>query len=210
MWNKKRNPSRSRFSTLINLLVLVALFTAVFALQRLGKDNDEESKSNPESPPVEIATKPTKIETDQKPAPQIVVLPTSIKEPSAYAPTDSCACDTEERTVVRKKKPFRSARRGIGWEDRLRSAQLVDMLDGGKQPSSRDYPQSYPTRTAYSSYGSDLDGDAARQQYLNENQGYQPPQAQYPEQPRQRQATYASSESSYSGKPSWDVNVGNR
>ena len=94
--SKPQKRSRSRFSTLINLLVLIALFTAVFALQRVGKDSTQDTgdKSPPET---ELATKapetPKAGETTKakEPAPKptepaAIELPTQPKPLAAYAP----------------------------------------------------------------------------------------------------------------------------
>lgn len=211
----KKKQQRSHFSTIINLLVLVALFTFVFALQHIGnKSSDKTAPTAATTEEVEEAPSEgaNTAKRDDKGRRDSDTVKTAVVD----LPTRSTA--RPARTYAPRRSAAKKRARGIGWEDRRQSASLVDRLDGNYrhtttsttsyQPAASTAP--YQPRTTRN----DLDSEIARQRYLSANQGVAaapppqvaqplaytsaPAQRTYVTQPNQAYATQ-------SRKPSWEV-----
>ncbi len=216
---------RISFSTLINLGALIVLFTVVFALQHLSS-TVEEQKDAPTAPAASVQA----ADDAATAAGNAAVVDLAEME---SAPTKKAV---SKKAAPKKRSPAtRSAqRRGIGWEDRQHSANLVRELDGSYRSSSstayrssapapRSYAStdsSYSSRAAYSTattpYHSDLDDAVARQHYLNANRqpdtAYRTTKTPYPtpvaEPAMYQETTPPTIEASR--KPAWEVTVGQR
>ncbi len=242
---------RSYSSTLINLGALIALFAVVFALQHVS-NRDSDDRGGGSEPPEAVAT------TDETPAIDSTTKTASGARATATFPErEAAVVDLETLETCRQlqaaghlkaasdggaagatRKGHQSKRtrtygrqtggRDIAWEDRRRSAELVDMLDGGYgRRRSTTYASTpataprggYEPAPSNEPYRSDLDDEAARQHYLSTNvqprEGYAARDTDYTS--TSYSSAYDESDSremqvaqtSRGGrKPLWEANVG--
>jgi hypothetical protein len=186
--------NKSAISTVTNLFVLIALFSAVLALQYISNQSGQETKDN-EQPAKEVVQGVKKTEVEKT---EVVI--TEVKKVTPTETDKTTIVDlTSLETVTPKEKVKPSyapkvkprarrrvtRRRDIAREDKIMSEKLVNQLDGSyarRQPrystapvaSSYDTPtSSTPVASSYenptTSYVDDLDGQSARENYIATN-----------------------------------------
>jgi hypothetical protein len=172
----KTRRHRSAISTVTNLFVLIALFSAVLALQYISNNPDQENKdtannAQPAKQVVQVVDK-TEVVVTEKTTPKAT--------PSETDKTTVVDLSSLEKTYAPPKvktqtRPKVTRRRDIAREDKIMSEKLVNQLDGSyarKQPQYTQ-PSTPPVASSYdapvTNYVDDLDGPSARKNYLATN-----------------------------------------
>lgn len=152
--NDRQKP-RTRLSALINLFVLIVLFSAVFALQNLGKQEvaDKNTQKAFTKVPSKIFQKTKQLENPAKVKNELVN-ETEITRTFVDLEEDKVSIEISDETEAKLEEknsssnsrtktfaPREAAKKSrvtkrvysnenLGWEDQLQSGHLVDMLDG--------------------------------------------------------------------------------